>query len=234
MQRVIERRKTVVAGPLNLVQGGIGIIGRTPIFIRTDDLDEDQYFGILSVVINIPSLFEEAGLSAKDALLKIAIKGKDGLGSEGDVFYGNEDLFANRPVLMEVALPGGSWQMASVPSNGWGSDSPRIPYYRLVALIVGLVVMALLFVQQHEMNQRKNAEREKEKLIAELQEALTEVNQLSGLLPICSSCKKIRDDKGYWNQIETYISDHSDAKFSHSICVECAKKYYPDLDIFDD
>jgi hypothetical protein len=67
------------------------------------------------------------------------------------------------------------------------------------------------------------------KLIVELQEALGEVKQLSGLLPICASCKKIRDDTGYWNQIETYISKHSEATFSHSICPECIKKLYPEL-----
>lgn len=64
---------------------------------------------------------------------------------------------------------------------------------------------------------------------AELQEALTKIKTLSGLLPICASCKKIRDDKGYWNRIETYISDHSEAEFSHSICPECTKKLYPEL-----
>jgi hypothetical protein len=66
-----------------------------------------------------------------------------------------------------------------------------------------------------------------------LEEALTKVQVLSGLLPICSSCKKIRDDEGYWNQIEGYIQKHSSAQFSHGICPECAKKYYPDLDIVD-
>jgi len=54
------------------------------------------------------------------------------------------------------------------------------------------------------------------------------------LLPICSHCKNIRDDKGYWNQIESYIHEHSEAEFSHSICPECAIKYYPDMDIYDD
>jgi hypothetical protein len=67
-----------------------------------------------------------------------------------------------------------------------------------------------------------------------IEKALAEIRTLSGLLPICSHCKKIRDDKGYWNQLESYIQDHSDAKFSHSICQECAKKHYPDLDIYDD
>ena len=62
-----------------------------------------------------------------------------------------------------------------------------------------------------------------------LQDALAEVKTLSGLLPICANCKKIRDDKGYWNQIEAYIRDHSEADFSHSICPECAKKLYPEF-----
>lgn len=61
----------------------------------------------------------------------------------------------------------------------------------------------------------------------ELQLTLSEVKALQGFLPICASCKKIRDDKGYWNHIEKYISDHSDVQFSHGICPECAKKLYP-------
>ncbi len=80
-----------------------------------------------------------------------------------------------------------------------------------------------------DITDRIMAETEKGKLIDDLQAALDRVNVLSGLLPICASCKKIRDDKGYWNQIETYIRDHSQAKFSHGICPDCAKKLYPEF-----
>ncbi len=62
-----------------------------------------------------------------------------------------------------------------------------------------------------------------------MREALSKVKMLTGLLPICASCKNIRDDKGYWKQIEAYIRDHSEAEFSHGICPECAKKLYPDI-----
>lgn len=68
----------------------------------------------------------------------------------------------------------------------------------------------------------------------DLEAAMKEIKTLSGLLPICMHCKKIRDDKGYWQQMETYIHPHSDAQFSHSICRECADKYYPELDLYDD
>ena len=73
----------------------------------------------------------------------------------------------------------------------------------------------------------KRHEEEREKLIAELQGEIAKVKLLSGLLPICASCKKIRDDNGYWNQIESYIRDHSEAEFSHGLCPECAEKLYP-------
>ena len=84
-----------------------------------------------------------------------------------------------------------------------------------------------------QIEERKKAEGEKENLIIELKKALKEVKTLGGLLPICASCKKIRDDNGYWNQLEDYIRKHSEAEFSHSFCPGCAKKLYPELDIYD-
>ncbi len=67
------------------------------------------------------------------------------------------------------------------------------------------------------------------RLVHELQEALEQVKTLSGLVPICGSCKKIRDDQGFWNQMEVYIEAHSEAKFSHGICPECMARLYPEL-----
>jgi PAS domain S-box-containing protein len=78
-----------------------------------------------------------------------------------------------------------------------------------------------------DVTEHKQAEQEREKLILELQGALKKVKTLSGLLPICASCKKIRNDKGYWERIEVYIRDHSEADFSHGICPECIERLYP-------
>ena len=80
-----------------------------------------------------------------------------------------------------------------------------------------------------DITARKRAEEERNRLVAELQTALDEVKLLSGFLPICASCKKIRDDKGYWNQIEAYISDHSEATFTHGICPDCAEQQLAEL-----
>lgn len=72
---------------------------------------------------------------------------------------------------------------------------------------------------------------ERKRLIRELQQALAEVKTLSGLLPICAGCKKVRDDRGYWTQIESYISARSEASFSHGLCPDCIRRLYPDVDM---
>jgi PAS domain S-box-containing protein len=80
-----------------------------------------------------------------------------------------------------------------------------------------------------DITRRRQAEEAREKLIGELEDALVNIKKLSGLLPICASCKNIRDDAGYWQRIEQYICEHSEAKFTHGICPECIKKLYPNF-----
>jgi len=125
-------------------------------------------------------------------------------------------------------------------------------YLLLLIVLGGLVIIAFVFlyrnqsrdnrllaeknqqiIQAHrqleeEIAERKQIEHEREKLIQKLQSSLEKIKTLRGLIPICANCKKIRDDKGYWQQVEEYIRKYSDARFSHSICPECMQKLYPD------
>jgi PAS domain-containing protein len=82
-------------------------------------------------------------------------------------------------------------------------------------------------VVMRDITERKQAEEDRERLIAELQAALVSVKTLRGLLPICANCKKVRDDEGYWRSVEEYVMEHSEAHFSHGICPDCMKKLYP-------
>jgi PAS domain S-box-containing protein len=95
------------------------------------------------------------------------------------------------------------------------------PIHDAEGQLVGAVHVA------RDITARKQAEEEREELIRELQDALAQVKALSGLLPICANCKKIRDDLGYWHSVEVYVRDHSDADFSHGICPDCMKALYP-------
>mgnify|MGYP006277333075 CR=1 FL=1 len=111
----------------------------------------------------------------------------------------------------------------------WPGDALLDYYYsngfrvRFMLSLGGLTIFSAVAEQArkvvHERLDRRNRE---------LEEALREVRELSGLIPICASCKKIRDDEGYWSEVEVYIRDHSELDFSHSLCPECAARLYPD------
>jgi hypothetical protein len=102
-------------------------------------------------------------------------------------------------------------------------------YETPVVYALGGLALVLIAWGLHRLRVRQLEARENE-LTQRVEETLAAMKVLSGLLPICSSCKKIRDDRGYWNQIEAYIRDHSEAEFTHSICPECVKKLYPGAD----
>jgi len=104
------------------------------------------------------------------------------------------------------------WEFASI--SAVKDDAGRITHFVAV---------------KEDIGERKKAEAERELLIKSLEEALANVKTLSGLLPICAGCKQIRDDKGFWSQVETYVTAHSDATFTHGLCPDCVCKHYPDL-----
>ncbi len=107
-----------------------------------------------------------------------------------------------------------------------------------VGLVAGasLILLSSFFVWNRKLSreilERIKAESEKEKTLQELKEAFDEIRTLRGILPICCECKKIRDDKGYWNQIEHYISSHTEAEFSHGLCPDCSQKLYSPLHLY--
>ncbi|MGE5173795.1 MAG: PAS domain S-box protein [Betaproteobacteria bacterium] len=107
-------------------------------------------------------------------------------------------------------------------------DGTLFPVTYISAPIIEGGTVTAAVIAFRDITQRKRIEAEREMLILDHMEALSKIKTLSGMLPICASCKRIRDDDGYWNQIESYIRDHSDAEFSHSICPECAQKIYPE------
>jgi hypothetical protein len=96
-------------------------------------------------------------------------------------------------------------------------------------MYISMDVTALRKAKDELRHHKERLEELVEARTSDLRDALAKVKTLSGFLPICASCKKIRDDNGYWNQIEAYLSAHSEVEFSHSLCPECARKLFPDL-----
>ncbi|MCL4226397.1 MAG: CHASE domain-containing protein [Myxococcales bacterium] len=149
--RMIDEARMVVAGPVELVQGGVGVIGRTPVYV-TDPVDPSappRYWGLTSTVLRFDELLERAALGAAGARLRLALRGRDGLGDQGEPFWGDPAVFADAPVIVDVPLPSGSWQLAGTPARGWPPFSaPRETTFQLGALISLLLAGLLLRLLQ--------------------------------------------------------------------------------------
>lgn len=152
--RAMEVGRVVVAGPLPLVQGGEGIIAREPVFLPSELPDTPpRPWGLVSSVMDAGLLYEKAGLNAGDGGCRIAIRGRDGTGENGEVFYGDEAVFALDPMTQTVTLPGGSWQIAAIPDAGWGqSGTAALWGIRLAGLLVALGAALAMF---HVMRTRE-------------------------------------------------------------------------------
>ena len=159
-------------------------------------------------------------------------------------FEGTRSLRLMRPLVTVPACLGCHEEAGRKPGEIRGGISLTVPLNRFASagtgLRLGLAHLALWLLGlaglilgarnlQALAQARQRAEAEREALIVQLQEALANVKTLRGLIPICSSCRKVRDDQGYWTQLETYLKEHSDAEFSHGLCLDCMRRLYPDL-----
>ena len=144
VEQVRVTRQIVVAGPVNLIQGGVGLVARLPVYLSEDD-GREYFWGIISAVIDADKLYAGSSLFDKELPIEIAIRGKDASGPSGDVFYGSPELFTSTPVLADIHLPYGAWQIAAIPRGGWSPDPDNLWSLRLgIALIALLVLGAFL------------------------------------------------------------------------------------------
>jgi phosphoserine phosphatase RsbU/P len=133
------------------------------------------------------------------------------------------ERYRDVPVIMVTALRESEYLAAAFAAGAMDYITKPVKKFELDARVSSALTL------KREMDARKARERELAEKNQELEQALREVKVLRGFIPICASCKKIRDDKGYWQQIETYIQERSEALFSHGICKDCMKKLYPEF-----
>ncbi|AKH19771.1 diguanylate cyclase domain-containing protein [Sedimenticola thiotaurini] len=148
VKRAIDTRKTVVAGPLELVQGGRAFINRTPIFKSSfsGKADSGDFWGIASMVIDMDAIFKFADLPEPGARYRIAIRGKDGLGVDGEVFYGDPALFEQDAQLMDVTYPNGSWQLAAVQTSDHSPLTENLLWIMIFGVLTSLLVAVLTVI----------------------------------------------------------------------------------------
>jgi diguanylate cyclase (GGDEF)-like protein len=151
--RARDTGNLILAGPVKLVQGGTGFIGRYPVFLG--EKRPWVFWGIVSAVVDADKLYRDSGLLDPELDLNIALRGQDGLGSRGDVFFGSDTVLADAPVTAEVKLPGGSWQILARPNNGWAAALPNPWGFRALIALACLLVLVPLFVARFLIGERQ-------------------------------------------------------------------------------
>lgn len=173
-------RKVVLAGPVNLVQGGTAFIARVPIFLLNEH-GQEFFWGLISSVIDKDKLFKSSGLLA-DSPIRIAIRGTDGMGAEGEVFFGDETIFANPTVTAAIELPVGSWQMAAVAEPGWFVHDHDIWSLRTGFLVLTAMVFAIFGLILYSLNSLSKAKLSAENIQQQLTESLSFLHEREALL----------------------------------------------------
>lgn len=175
IERVIQTESMVVAGPVNLVQGGSAFIGRAPVYVEEDD-GTTTFWGIVSAPISELAMYSGSDLFNPELGLDIAIRGRDGLGAEGDVFFGRSEIFDDpRVVVLPVVVGGGSWQIGAVAFQNILQNNTSILVLRAVVFVVGLLTLTALFLRRRVVLK----ERRYEKLIFRNEQFLREVEEVS-------------------------------------------------------
>jgi diguanylate cyclase (GGDEF)-like protein len=164
--RAQQTGQMILAGPVDLVQGGRGFIGRFPVFIG--EAKRQQFWGIVSAVVDTDRLYADSGLTDPDLTLDIAITGSDGRGRLGDQFYGEPSTVTDNPVTASVVLPTGEWIMSAVPKGGWTRIAPDALLVWGGFMVLAVLMSAPIFFSGRLMEERQRNLRELKSREAEL------------------------------------------------------------------
>lgn len=176
--RARDSGEMILAGPVDLVQGGQGFIARFPVFTERGN-GTKTFWGIVSSVIDLETLYKDSGLLDERLPIEVALTGRNATGRRGARFLGSEDVLNDNPVTAEVLLPSGSWQIAARPKHGWANSPPDIWRLRLLVLLSGALIMIptilsgrLIEERQRNIGELKRRERQLEKVSRRLRLAL--------------------------------------------------------------
>ncbi len=140
--RARDNNEIVMAGPLTLVQGGEALIARVPVYLPPNN----EFWGLLSVVLNLENIYKNSGIRQLEENFDVAIQGQNGLGINGDFFFGNADILTRNPLQFNLTFQGGEWEIYVAPKSGWAPPASTIWPLRLAIItIIALLVWAFLF-----------------------------------------------------------------------------------------
>lgn len=181
--RARDTGEMILAGPIDLVQGGRAFVARYPVFIQTET-EQNKFWGIVSAVIDVDMLYADSGLTGADVPVALALTGRNATGGRGGQFLGSADILTDAPVTAEVVLPSGSWQISARPKDGWRVTPPDIWRLRLLMLAVCALIMIPTILSARLIEERQRN-------IARLRERETDLEKLSRRLRLALDTSQV-------------------------------------------
>ena len=215
--RARDTGELILAGPVDLVQGGKGFIGRFPVFLP-DGEGPERFWGIVSAVVDVDRLYAESGITDPTLPVDLAISGRDGVGG-GELFFGSREVLSDAPVAADVLLPSGSWRIHATPKGGWGGQPDNAWLIRLVILASGALIIVPSFMTGRLIDERLRN-------IGELKQREAELERLSRRLGVALETSKVGvweitlgADEEFWdsrmNELYGYPDDNRLRRSSH-------------------
>ena len=221
VEQAIQNRKPRLAGPVQLEQGGVGFIYRVPVFTGPGD----EYWGLLSMVIDRDALFDKAGIAPEINGMRLALRGKDGAGADGETFMGDHALFVADSVKAAITTPGGTWQLAAMPAAGWTAGK-GIAWFRVGGWVVGIVLGLSLYLTLASIRRRLQAENA-------VRRSRNELNEAQRIGMIGNWALDLRTDSLTWSDEIFRIFEIDPARFSASYDAFLNTVHPDDRDLVD-
>jgi len=188
VKKAMEIRSTVLAGPILLRQGGTGLISRTPVF-----LEDGRYWGMLSLVLDADTLFKDVGLAAEVNHIRYALRGKDGMGDQGEVFFGPSDLFKSDAIKIPFDVPGGAWVIAALPRDGWNTEQGFLYALESAALLLALALAFGFYAMQRARMRILVSERRMRAFMETARDAVIVINSKGTILEFNHAAERLFD-----------------------------------------
>lgn len=225
VERTISTKNTFIAGPVELVEGGIAFISYTPIF-AISGIDSSKFWGVTDIVILRDKLFDEINFHTSDDNYRFALRGTDGTGEMGPVFWGDAEIFNNNPVTINVLLPTGYWQLGSVPNTGWKSFIDKTELITIILYLSSILISILILLLSKAILKIKFHEKELKALFGSMEDLIIEFNKKGEYIQIAPTNESLLIlPREYLLGKSLYdVFDKVNADFFMNAILECINK----------
>jgi PAS domain S-box-containing protein len=190
VEQSIITGQTFIAGPVELIEGGIAFISYTPVFTSMKKTQEN-FWGVADIVVYMDKLFNEVGLTESDSVFNYGMKGINGLGNSGEIFWGKENAFNEHSVSVEVLLPTGSWILSATPVNGWTELINRSESLYILLYLSAFIISLLIWLWSRALIKIRSNEKEMKALFGSMEDLIIEFNRKGEYVKVAPTNEKL-------------------------------------------